>query len=209
MRWNAACWTLAESASMRQKMSRFGSLSVSLCVLFLFFDARPVRAEGFVTPFVGFSFGAHAAGCGNPATCEPRRSNLGISAGTSHGIFGFEEDISYIREFFGTQPGTRNAVLTITSNLMLQWPNGPIQPYGLVGLAFIRPHATLDVVGMQMDKNALGWDVGGGVNVHLQRHLGVRTDLRRMRTFRDMSLGVFSREQVEYWRGSVGLTLLF
>ena len=191
-------------------MSRFGSLAAILCVSFTVLDARPVRAEGFVTPFVGFSFGAQAAGCGNPATCEQRHSNLGISAGTSHGIFGFEEDISYINEFFGTQPGAQtNAVLTVTSNMMFQWPNGPIQPYGLVGLAFIRPHATLDVVGMQMDKNALGWDIGGGVNVRMQRHLGVRTDLRRMRTFKDMSLGVFSREQMEYWRGSVGLTFRF
>ncbi len=190
-------------------MSRFGPLTLALCVLFMVLAAPAARAEGFVTPFVGFSFNSQAGGCGNPATCEQRRTNLGISAGTSHGIFGFEEDISYIKEFYGTQAGAQNAVLTITSNMMLQLPSGPIRPYGLIGLAFIRPHATLDVVGMQMDRNALGWDVGGGVNFHLQRHVGLRSDLRRIRTFKDMSLGMFNKEQLEYWRGSVGVSLMF
>ena len=190
-------------------MSRLGSLALTLCVLVVVFDARPVRAEGFVTPFVGFSFANQAGGCGTPATCEQRHNSIGVSAGTSHGIFGFEEDISYIKEFFGTQPGAQNAVLTVSSNMMFLFPEGPIQPYGLVGLAFIRPHATLNVEGMQMEKNALGWGVGGGVNLRLQRHLGVRSDLRRLRTFKELSLGVFSKEQVEYWRGTVGLSLRF
>jgi opacity protein-like surface antigen len=194
---------------MGQKMSRFSSLSLSLCVLFMVCDALPARAEGFVTPFVGLSFNSQAGGCGNTGSCEQRRTNLGISAGTSHGIFGFEEDISYIKEFYGTQAGAQNAVLTITSNMMFQVPAGPIQPYGLVGLAFIRPHATLDVAGMQMDKNALGWDVGGGVNFRLQRHIGLRSDVRRIRSFKDMSLGIFNNEQLEYWRGSVGVSLKF
>jgi opacity protein-like surface antigen len=157
---------------MGQNMSRFSAFSVSLCVLFMVCDALPARAEGFVTPFVGLSFNSQTGGCGNPATCEQRRTNVGISAGTSHGIFGFEEDISYIKEFYGTQAGAQNAVLTITSNMMFQLPAGPIQPYGLVGLAFVRPHATLDVAGMQMDKN-LSWDVGGGVSIRLRRHIGL------------------------------------
>ena len=99
-------------------MSRFGPFTLALCVLFMVFAAPAAHAEGFVTPFVGFSFNSQAGGCGNPATCEQRRTNLGISAGTSHGIFGFEEDISYIKEFYGTQAGAQNAVLTITSNMI-------------------------------------------------------------------------------------------
>jgi opacity protein-like surface antigen len=207
--WNGYRSGRAESVLMRQKMSRFSSFSASLCVLFMVCDALPARAEGFVTPFVGVSFSSPAGGCGNPATCDQRRTSLGISAGTLRGIFGFEEDISYVKEFYGTQSGVQNALLTITSNMMVQMPAGPIQPYGLIGLAFIRPHATFDIAGMQIDKNALGWDVGGGVNVHLQRHLGLRSDLRRIRTFKDMSLGLFNKEQLEYWRGSVGVSLKF
>jgi Outer membrane protein beta-barrel domain len=192
----------------RQKMSRFVVQALALCVFLTVFDANPARAEAFVTPFVGFSFGAQAPSCGNPVTCD-QRTNIGISAGTSHGIFGFEEDVSYIREFFGKQPGAQNAVLTVASNMLFKLPAGPIEPYGLVGLAFIRPHATLDVVGMQMQRNSLGWDVGGGLTVRLQHHVGLRSDLRLIRTFKDMNLGVFNSEQLEYWRGSVGLSFRF
>jgi hypothetical protein len=192
----------------RQKMSRFAARSLALCLLVMVFNTRPVWADAFVTPFVGYSFAAQAAACGNPATCE-QRTNIGISAGTSHGIFGFEEDVSYIKEFFGKQPGMQSAVLTVASNMMFKFPTGAIEPYGVVGLAFIRPHATLDVAGMQMQKNTLGWDAGGGFTLRLQHHLGVRSDLRLIRTFKDMSLGMFSSEQLEYWRGSVGLSLRF
>ena len=190
-------------------MSRSYAPALVLCVFFTVVSVRPARAEGFVTPFVGFSFGAQAAACGNPAVCNQKPTNLGISAGTAHGIFGFEEDISYIREFFGNQVGPQNAVLTVSSNMLFKVPAGPIEPYGVVGLAFIRPHATLDVVGMQVNRNTLGWDVGGGVTLKMQRHFGVRSDIRRISTFKDVSLGMFSSEQLEFWRGSVGLNLSF
>lgn len=188
-------------------MSRLAARSLAFCLLIMVFGPRSVWADAFVTPFVGFSFGAQATGC-NPATCE-QRTNLGISAGTSHGIFGFEEDVSYIKEFFGKQPGVQNAVLTVASNMLFKIPAGTMEPYAIVGLAFIRPHATLDVAGMEMQRNSLGFDVGGGFTLRLQQHLGVRSDLRLFRTFKDMNLGVFSSEQLEYWRGSVGLSLRF
>jgi hypothetical protein len=126
-------------------------------------------------------------------------------------MFGFEEDISYIKDYFGSDPNNQNAVLTITSNIMLQLPKGraPVQPYVVAGLAFIRPHATIDAVGLGMDKNSLGYDVGGGVTLIMQGHFGLRSDLRRIRTFKDLSLGMFSKEQLDYWRGSVGLSLRF
>jgi len=160
---------------------------------------------------VGFSFAGDTPNPCTLATCEARRTNWGLSMGTAHGIFGFEEDVSYIKDYFGSDPINQNAVLTITSNIMLQLPKSrvPVQPYAVVGLAFIRPHATLDVVGLGIDKNALGYDVGGGVTLLTQGHVGLRSDLRRIRTFKDLSLGMFSKEQLDYWRGSLGLTLRF
>jgi hypothetical protein len=37
----------------------------------------------------------------------------------------------------------------------------------------------------------------------------LRSDVRRIRSFKDMSLGIFNNEQLEYWRGSVGVSLKF
>ena len=113
--------------------------------------ARPVFAEGFLTPFVGFNFGGDSANCISISNCDEKRLNWGLAFGTRHGIFGFEEDIGYAPSFFGKTEGGDNAVLTVMSNLMLVVPAGPIQPYAIVGLGLIRPHAKVASGGERLD----------------------------------------------------------
>lgn len=171
--------------------------------------AAPARAEGFISPFYGYNFGGDSSHCVSLRNCEDKRTNFGVSLGSSHGIFGFEEDISYAKDFFGKTPGTANSVLTVMSNVMLVVPAGPIQPYGVIGVGLIRPHAKLDTSSLSLDKNAFGWDIGGGLNVFLGHTVGLRGDVRRMKTLSAVTLGVFSSDKLEFWRGSVGVTLRF
>src|SRR3954452_22716383 len=108
--------------------------SIPLIVLALVFGAaRPGDAQAFISPYAGYNFGGDSANCVSLQNCEEKRLNLGVSFGTTHGIFGFEEDIAYARDFFGRTPGGNNAVLTVMSNLMLVLPAGPIRPYALAG----------------------------------------------------------------------------
>jgi opacity protein-like surface antigen len=171
--------------------------------------ARPARAQGFISPYAGYNFGGDSANCASLQNCDEKRLNLGVSFGTTHGIFGFEEDIAYAREFFGSTPGGRNAVLTVMSNLMIVVPAGPIQPYALVGLGLIRPHAQLDVASLAVEKNALGYDVGGGLNIFLAHGIGIRGDVRHLHTLQDVPLGLFSNDTLDFWRASAGITLRF
>ena len=76
---------------------------------------RPAHAEGFLTPFVGFNFGGDSANCISLSNCDEKRLNWGVSFGSRHGIFGFEEDIGYAPSFFGKTEGGDNAVLTVMS----------------------------------------------------------------------------------------------
>src|SRR3954467_7200128 len=87
--------------------------------------AAPARAQGFISPYAGYNFGGDSANCVSLQNCDEKRLNLGVSFGTTHGIFGFEEDIAYARDFFGRTPGGNNAVLTVMSNLMIVVPAGP------------------------------------------------------------------------------------
>ena len=176
--------------------------------LFLLF-AVPARGQGFISPFGGYNFGGDSANCASVQNCEEKRLNLGVSVGTTHGIFGFEEDIAYARDFFGKTPGGNNAMLTVMSNLMLVVPAGPIQPYALIGLGLMRPHLQLDAVSLALDKNALGYDIGGGLNIFLGHAIGIRGDVRHLRTLQDVTLGVFSHDQIDFWRASAGITLRF
>jgi len=187
------------------RIARFAALAAVLVVL----GARPARADGFITPFLGFSFGGDAANCVSLSNCDEKRVNWGVAFGTTHGIFGFEEEIGYAPSFFGKTSTGDNAVLTIMSNLMLVVPAGPIRPYALVGLGLIRPHITFDASSLALEKNALGWDIGGGINIFLVHGVGLRGDVRRMRTLQDVPFGIFSDEKLEFWRGSAGLTFRF
>jgi opacity protein-like surface antigen len=182
--------------------SLFLALLVSLA-------SAPVRAAGFITPFLGFNFGGDSANCIALTTCEEKRANWGIATGTTRGIVGFEEEIAYAPDFFGRAAGESNGVLTVMTNVLAIVPAGRVRPYGLVGVGLIRPHVKLDATSLIVDKNALGWDIGGGINIFLTRNLAVRGDIRHIRTVKDVTLGVFSAEQLDFWRGSAGLTLRF
>ena len=183
---------------------------VCLAVSLLTWTAAPARADGFISPFVGFNFGGDSANCVSLTNCEEKRLNLGLSIGSMNGVMGLEEDIAYARDFFGKTPGLDNALLTLMTNLMLGVPAGPIRPYGIIGLGLVRPHVTLDTSGLTtLSKNALGYDIGGGLNIFLTHGLGVRGDIRHIKTFQDITLGVFNNEQINFWRGSAGLTFSF
>jgi hypothetical protein len=171
-------------------------------------SAAPARAQGFISPFAGFNFSGDSANCVSLTNCDEKRLNWGASIGKTNGIFGIEEDIAYAPDFFGKTPDANNAVLTVMSNLMLVVPAGPLQPYALVGLGLIRAHVQ-SLTSLTLNQNALGYDIGGGLNLFLTHSIGVRGDVRRMRTFQNITLGLFSSDQLSFWRGSAGLTFRF
>src|ERR1051325_8006069 len=64
----------------------------------------PARADGFLSPYLGYNFGGDA-GCPRISGCEDKRLNVGVAIGVVGGGFGFEEDFGYAKDFFGTAPG--------------------------------------------------------------------------------------------------------
>jgi outer membrane protein with beta-barrel domain len=182
---------------------------LALAVALMVSAASPAHADGFISPFIGFNFGGDSDNCASLRNCQEKRTNWGVSFGSTHGIFGFEEDIGYARNFFGKTPGVNNSVFTLMSNLMVVVPAGPIQPYGIVGLGLIRPHVQFDPAALALDQNTLGYDIGAGVNVFLVPGVAVHGDVRHLHTLQDVSLGVFGGDKLDFWRGSAGLTFRF
>jgi hypothetical protein len=171
--------------------------------------AGPARADGFISPFIGFNFGGDSDHCASFNNCEEKRTNWGVSFGSTNGIFGFEEDLAYAPAFFGKTPGADNSVLTLMSNLMVVIPAGPIRPYGIVGLGLIRPRGKLDPSSLALDQNTLGYDIGAGLNIFPLHSVGLRGDIRHLHTLQDLNLGVLGHDKLDFWRGSVGLTFRF
>ena len=184
-------------------------LCSALAAAFTTLAAAPARADGFITPYIGFNFGGDSANCQTLTNCEEKRTNWGVTLGATHGIFGFEEDIGYAPDFFGKTPGGDNAVLHFMSDLMIVVPAGPIQPYAFIGVGVIRPHAKLDASSLTVDKTAFGHDLGAGLNIFFVHSVGVHGEIRHLQTFKDFALPGFSSDKIDFWRGSAGITFRF
>lgn len=194
--------------------------AVILAAAFFAVSGTPARADGFLTPFLGYNFGGDS-NCATFRNCEDKRTNFGVAFGKMGPVIGFEAEIAFARDFFGKVTGVDNSVFSGMGNLLLGIGAGPVQPYFLVGLGLIRPHTALRLtpVIQEFDKNSLGWDIGGGVAIYPTRHVGVRGDMRHLRTLQEVpfiGLSILGNGQpatpeakLDFWRASAGLALRF
>jgi opacity protein-like surface antigen len=178
--------------------------------------AGPARADGFVTPYIGYNFGGDSANCQSLTNCEEKHLNFGASFMSAGSVLALEEEIGYAKDFFGSVPGSDNSVFTAMTNLAAGVFKGPVQPYFLVGVGLIRSHVSLDVVqGSGQTSNSFGWNVGGGLQGFFSRKVGIRGDLRHLKTFGDVSIlnlgpvDLRPSQSLGFWRGSLGVAFRF
>jgi opacity protein-like surface antigen len=186
-----------------------------LCLLAFILSAGwagTARAQGYISPLIGFNFGGDA-NCPQITGCEEKRLNYGVGLGKMGNVFGFEEEFAYAKDFFGSAPtlGLESSVLTVMSNAMFVPNIGPIRPYALVGLGLIKTHVALNPTSLlTTDNNNFGWDIGGGVIIG-GAHIGVRGDIRYFHSFQDQTIAgfVLSNPQLNFGRASAALMLMF
>jgi opacity protein-like surface antigen len=136
------------------------------------------------------------------------------------GIVGFEADLQYTPEFFEQRDGDldlidNSNVLTFMGNAIVGVPVGGqtgagIRPFGIVGVGLLtRRQDNADEV-FNIDSNEFGFNVGGGVIGFLTDHVGLRGDVRYVRSFEDfddetdgVNVGV---GDFDFWRGNFGVT---
>jgi len=187
----------------------------ALVTTLLALSALPARADGFITPFVGYHFGGDSSDCASLTSCQAKHTNFGVSIGKMGSIFGFEEDIAFAQDFFAQTPGDQSSILTVMSNLMVGVSAGPVQPYAVGGIGLVRPHvhASLNPTAVGGDSNAAGYDIGGGVNIFLLKNVGVRGDIRHFHTLQDVSVlhlgSLVVGQKLDFNRASVGVTFKF
>jgi hypothetical protein len=176
--------------------------------------ATEARAQGFISPLIGYDFGGDAK-CPtlpNLITCQDKKINASVSLGTMGHILGGEEEVAYAPNFLGSAAGLSSSVLTLMSNVMLVPKIGPVHPYVLVGTGLIKTHVQFTAASVfTTDNLALGWDVGGGLIGFVGGHVGLRGDLRYFHSFQDLTaLGfTLSNSKLNYGRAGVGLVLKF
>ena len=168
----------------------------------------PVLADGYVTPWVGYSVASKN---------DHGRGSFGLVAGyMGAGIFGFEADFEYTPDFFGSRRtlGNNNAISAM-GNFILGVPiggtDGPgVRPFVSGGVGLMRTHIErgtfLDV---SRTNNAFAYNVGAGMMGFFSEHVGLRGDVRYIRTLDDVNRGSgvdLDPGRLRYWRVSGGVT---
>ena len=196
-------------------MSPMARMSVSTLLLTLLISissAAPARAQGFVSPFIGYNFGGDS-GCVEITNCEDKNLNWGVGVGALGSIFGGELEFAFVPNFFGEAAGSDSSVFTLMGNFMLAPRFGPVQPYGTIGLGLIKSHAELSLSGLVQgdeDQNDFGWNVGGGMFIFFGDHFGIRGDIRYFHAFSALEiLGFNSDTKLDYGRFSGALAVKF
>jgi hypothetical protein len=191
-------------------------------VLLLLFIAvlapKDAGADGLIIPHVGINFGGDS-GSELSNAFDAKRFNWGVSfLYMGAGVIGVEGDFAYSPDFFGKTDIGGSSVLSAMGNLVLGIPFGGqkgfgVRPYGLVGLGIIRAEGDAFDNPLSFNENKVAWDFGGGVMVFFAAHVGMRGDLRYIRTAEAvdfLSIGPDGEAgHLDFTRGSLGFIFRF
>lgn len=166
----------------------------------------PARAETLFTPWVGVNTGTRNVS---------RVIDFGASVGTTAaGVIGVDFDFGYSPDFFGNS--LNSYVLTTMGNVTVGIPfdragAAGIRPYLTGGVGLIRARIESPLPGVSFASNDVGVNFGGGVMGFLGEHVGVRGDLRYIRSLEDNNstnpFSQFDLTHLHYWRTSFGVVL--
>ena len=164
------------------------------------------RADGFVNPWAGVNFGSNISNS---------RAGFGVNAGgMGAGAVGGEVSFGYNPSFFGNSGDFGdNTELDLMANLLLGIPIGGthgagFRPYVIGGLGLIRQQIDGGTLfNVSSAGNDWGWNLGLGAMGFFSDHVGVRGDLRYLRTFSGSFIDGFDQGNLHFWRTSIGLVI--
>ena len=175
------------------------------------------RADGYVNPWAGVNFSSDF----NSDTT----GGFGVNAGyMGAGVIGGEVAFGFNPNFFNDTAFGNNNELDLMGNLIVGLPFGGtsgagIRPYVTGGVGLIRTSFdTFDqlplldnVTNLDTSNNDWGWNVGAGAMGYFTDHVGVRGDIRYLRTFTNGDLTDLLLDlnggNAHFWRTSFGLVI--
>jgi len=187
----------------------------SILVIAALATARPARADGLITPFIGSDFGGDAGNCATLVPCDSSQLSYGLGLGFMvGGIVGFEGEFAYAPHFFGDVSGRPdNSLLTVMANVIAGVPIGPVRPYVVGGVGVVHTNVSesiLDVT-QALTNNSFALNAGGGLMILFSQHVGIRGDLRYLRTLEDVEFSQLNlaNKKLQFGRGSFGVVFRF
>lgn len=174
-------------------------------------------AEWIFTPFIGASFAAGTDNTDFDDIIDGSKMTYGGSlAWVGGGVFGFEVDFAYAPEYFEADDDDVDFVdssnyTSLMANVVVSAPRGAFRPYAVGGIGLLKTFVDDVDDAFDVDRNALGFNIGGGVMGFFNDRVGIRGDLRyfRQMTEADDDELDFNVTAFRFWRGTVGVSLRF
>jgi hypothetical protein len=177
-------------------------------------------AEFFVVPFAGMKFGGSTSIVDLELAAGQKKLVLGIAARkVDNGILGYEVEFANVAGFFGNnatseikplvKPG--NYVNDLTGSIVLSLPpgatGGGLRPYAVIGGGLIHAQSQdfFDVVTVRRTVAAI--NLGFGAVGMLTNNVGVRFDLRHLRSLTNDPPTGGVGHSLSYSRFTIGLLL--
>lgn len=188
-------------------MKRVAKFCVLAAVLAVGVPAS-ARAEGYVSPWAGVQFGSGS-------NVNNGRGGFGVNAGAmGAGIIGGEASFGYSPSFFGTENDFgSNTVIDLMGNLIIGIPiggthGGGFRPFVTGGLGLIRTQIDGGTVfKVSNSSNHFGYNLGAGAMGFFNDHVGVRGDIRYLRTVNGDLVDGLDLGGFHFWRLSAGVVI--
>jgi Outer membrane protein beta-barrel domain len=165
--------------------------------------AAPARAETFLTPFLGVTFGADAT---------QHKPTYGLSLAYLGHAAGIEVEYANTPNFFGGGVGSNNVTTVMVRFVAGGNPHGTgVAPFLAVGAGLLRSHVETQNLLSNVHYNDFGLDVGAGVNAFFTPNVGLRADVRYFRQLQAPSANriIPIAGRFDFWRGTIGVSFVF
>ena len=192
----------------------------ALALLVLFASPRAAAADFFVTPFAGLKFGGSTSIVDLELASGKRKFVLGIGVRVvDDGIVGYEAEFANIAGYFADEeaalkrpvvkPGSY--VNDLTASVVLSLPpgftGGGLRPYAVIGGGVIHAQSEDFAEVLTVRRTVAALNLGVGAVGMITNNVGVRFDLRHLRSLaNDPPTGLVGH-QISYSRFTIGLLL--
>ncbi|HTI36327.1 MAG TPA: outer membrane beta-barrel protein [Vicinamibacterales bacterium] len=189
---------------------RLRTAAVWACLAAAVLVPRRASAQGFISVSYGYNFGGDT-GCRSATDCRNKNWNWGGSLGSLGSVVGFETELTHEADFTGERTNP-TSVTTLMGDFMLAPRFSIVQPYGLIGFGAIK--TKVEGPGNTEDSQThAGWTIGAGVAVFVQKHIGLKGDVRYYHSFQKIDLlgiGIdLGQNKLDFGRAALGVLFRF
>ena len=177
----------------------------------------PAAAEWQIKPFFGIAFGGSTSFVDYENAAGRKHFLMGVGASLLGEVLGLEADVARAPGFFenGGELVSGSSATTLTGNIVVAMPKRmsryTLRPYFVAGAGIIRAQIDGGFGTLHVASTLPAMDIGGGATGFLSK-VGLNWELRHFRSVRgkgELAGTSFSKEQVSFWRATMGVAFRY